>query len=387
MMTEVRANQRVDPRKRSSGGPWWPTLRPVLIFHLITRAVVIIGLLVASACSGRPFTTVVTRWDGLWYLKVVVDGYPSPLPIHPTGRYESSTAAFLPLYPLLIKGLMTVGMPYWFAGMLINLVASTAAVLIIVLVGRQYLDRRSAQLLGCLWTAFPMSAVLTTTYSEAVFTAFGAAALLFAFRRNWLLAGLAAALAGCVRAPGIVFAGAVGLAALEAIIRRREWRSLVGAAIAPLGFLGSVAYIGLRTGTLDAWRLTERDGWRTTLMYGADWLDFLRASPTTIHGRLHLLIALFGIALLVLMVVAIILRPPLPLIGLMLVGAFMAFGFGGVVMNAAPRVMMSSFPILAPLAILLARWPRAVQWLLLGAAAVLAGVIGGYAFAFAPIPV
>ena len=71
---------------------------------------------------------------------------------------------------------------------------------------------------------------------------------------------LAAALAGTVRAPGIVVAGAVGLAALVAIVRYREWRSLIGAAIAPLGFLGTVLGIGLHAGRLDAWHATEHGG-------------------------------------------------------------------------------------------------------------------------------
>ncbi|GAB3926427.1 membrane protein [Microlunatus endophyticus] len=365
----------------------WRLLRPVLIFHLVARALNVAGLLVASAISGRSFSDVVTRWDGQWYYKVAVLGYQSPLPTRPDGSYQSSTAAFFPLYPLLVNGLRSVGLLYWQAALVINLVAATAAVLIIVLVGLQYLDRRSAQLLGCLWTAFPVSVVLNTTYTEAVFTAFAAAALLFALRRQWLLAGLLAALAGAVRSPGIVVAGAVALAGLEAIVRRREWRGLIAVLLAPLGFLASIGYIGLRTGTLDAWRLTERDGWHTTLSYGADWVDYLRQSPATVHGRLHLILAIFAVGLMASAIVAIALRPPLPIIGLIAAGTVMAFAYGGVVTNAAPRVMMSFFPALAPIAILMVRWPAVVRWLLLGLGAVVAAVIGGYYFAFSPIPV
>jgi hypothetical protein len=365
----------------------WALLRPALIFHLATRAVVVVGLVLAALRSGRPFAEVVTRWDGEWYHKVAAQGYPSPLPVHPTGRYESSTAAFFPLYPLLTKGLTGFGVPFWLSGMIINLAASTAAVMIIVLVGRQYLDRRPAQLLGCLWTAFPVSAVLTTTYTEAVFTAFGAASLLFALRRRWLLAGSLAALAGAVRAPGIVFAGAVGLAALEAIVRRREWRALGGAVIAPLGFLAAVGYIGLRTGTADAWRLTERDGWHTSLSFGAEWVNFLTPETTNQHDLVHLGMGLVAVGLVTLIIMAIVRRPPLPIIGLLIVGAFTAFGFGGVMMNAAPRVMMSFFPVFAPAAVLMARWRTGAQWLVLGVMAAIAAVLGGYFFAFAPLPV
>jgi hypothetical protein len=364
----------------------WPVLKPVLIFHLITRAVVITGLAVAAVISGRAFPDVVTRWDGRWYLKLAVHGYPSPLPINPlTGRIATNTAGFFPLYPALTKGLTSLGMPFWLGAMIINLVASTAAVLIIVLVGLQYLDHRPAQLMACLWTAFPVSAVLTTAYTESIFTLFGAASLLFALRHKWLLAGLAAALAGAVRAPGIVFAGAVGLAALDAIIRRREWRSLIGAVIGPLGFLAAVGYIGLRTGRMDAWTVTEHDGWSTRLTFGTHWLTLLTQSPHNPHGVPHLFTAYLAMALIALTIAAILLRPPLPIIGLLVAGAFLAFAFGGVIQDSAPRVMMTFFPVLAPLAILMSRWPAGLRWAFLGAGSVLAAVVGGYYFAFAPI--
>jgi hypothetical protein len=361
-------------------------LKPVLIFHLITRAVVVAGLVTAADLSSRSFQSVVTRWDGSWYSKLAVHGYPSPLPVdQSTGRIATSTAGFFAAFPLLTKALMPFGVPFWLGGMIINLVASTAAVLIITLVGAQYLDRGQAQLLACLWTAFPVSAVLTVPYTEAVFTVFAAASLLFLLRRHWVLAGLAAALAGAVRSPGIVFAGAVLLASLEAIIRRREWRSLIGAAIAPTGFLAAVGYIGLRTGRVDAWQVTERDGWHARLTLGRGWPSFLTESPQAPHGVPHLFTAYLAIAIMLLTVAAIALRPPLPIIGLLVVGAFLAFGVGGVSMDAAPRVMMSFFPFLAPLAIVLSRCPSPVRWSLLGLAAVFAAVVGGYYFAYAPI--
>lgn len=361
-------------------------MRPALVFHLITRAVILAGLVVASTSSGRSFPAVVTRWDGRWYQRLAVHGYPSPLPVDPsTGRVVTNTAAFFGFYPLLIKLLMSLGIPFWLGGMMINLVASTLAVLLIVLVGLQYLDRRAAMMLGCLWSAFPVSVVLTTTYTEAVFAVFGAAALLFVLRRQWVLAGLAAALAGTVRPPGIVFAGAVMLGAVEAIVRRREWRSLLGAGIAPLGFLASIAAIGVWTGRWDAWQVTEHDGWHSRLTFGRGWPSFLFASPSAPHGLPHLFTAVVSLILLILCIAAVALRPPVPIIGLIVVGAFIAFAFGGVIMDAAPRVMVSFFPVLAPLAVLVARWPAALRWAFLGAGAVIAAVVGGYYFAYAPI--
>lgn len=384
---DVRAPGRFDLRALLGTADAWPLLRPVLTFHLLTRALIIGALVIGAVVSGRSFPEVVMRWDGNWYAKVADDGYPAPLPVTPTGRIESSTAAFFPLYPLLTKGLTAIGVPFWLGGMLINLVASSAAVLVIVMVGTQYLDRRSAQLLGCLWTVFPVSAALTVTYSEALFTLFGAASLYLMLRRHWILAGLAATLAGTVRPPGIVFAGAVGLAALLAFARERDWRSLLGATLAPLGFLATMIGIGLRAGRLDAWQVTEHDGWHTELTYGMSWLAWLRPTESNIQARLHLVVALFALALVVLAVVAILLRPPLPIMALIAVGAFIAFGFGGVGMNAGPRVMMAFFPVLAPPAVLLSRCPRAIRRGVLVTGSVVAAVVGAYYFIWSPIPV
>lgn len=363
----------------------WPAMRPALIFHLITRVAVTVGLLIAARLSGRAFSSVVTRWDGRWYNKLAVHGYPSPLPTGPSGHVLQNTAGFFPVFPMLTRALMAIGIPYWLGGMMINLVASSIAVLLIVAVGLRYLPQRAATLLGCLWTAYPVSVVLSTTYTESIFTVFGAAALLFAFQRRWLLAGLMAALAGAVRSPGIVFAGAVGLAALEAIIRRREWRSLLAVIIAPLGFLAAITSIGLQTGRMDAWQVTERDGWHARLTFGKGWLHYLQGRPPGPHGQLHQLTAGFAIVLVILVIATVLLRPPLMITGLVAAGAVMTFIFGGVQMNAAPRVMMSFFPVLAPPAVLMARWPAVLRWALLTVGAVVAAVVGGYYFAFAPI--
>ncbi|SDS59053.1 hypothetical protein SAMN04489812_2376 [Microlunatus soli] len=358
----------------------------MLVFHLATRLVIIVALLIAAAISERTFPEVVLRWDGQWFERVATEGYPADLPIGLDGKVESNTTAFFPVFPLLVKGLMTLGMPFWLGSMIINLAASSAAVLLIVLVGSQYLDRHAAQLLGCVWTTFPLSSVLTTAYSEAVFGVVAAASLLFMLRRNWVLAGVAAALAGATRPTGIVFAGAVGLAALIAIAQRREWRSAIGAAIAPLGFLGTVLGTGLYAGRWDAWAVTERDGWHLKLNFGAGWLKWLDLSASTPVGYVHLVTATIVVVLLILTIIAIALRPPVPIIALMVVGAFVACAYDGVGMNAAPRNMMSMFPIFAPVAILLARCPAGVRWTVLGIGAVVSAVVGAAVFAFVPLP-
>ena len=56
-------------------------------------------------------------WDGVWYERIVRDGYPVPLPVDAdNGRVTYSAWAFYPLYPYLVKGVMLTGMPFALAG-------------------------------------------------------------------------------------------------------------------------------------------------------------------------------------------------------------------------------------------------------------------------------
>ena len=60
------------------------------------------------------------------------------------------------------------------------------------------------------------------------------------------------------------------VAALVAIVRRRAtWQTWVGAAIAPLGFLSWVGYVGWRLGDVTAWFTLQREGWNSTFDFGA----------------------------------------------------------------------------------------------------------------------
>src|SRR5205807_2529096 len=59
--------------------------------------------------SKQAFHRVLTVWDGRWYLRIAVHGYPTSVPqgdfYHGTGRQVQSAVAFFPLYSLLMRGL------------------------------------------------------------------------------------------------------------------------------------------------------------------------------------------------------------------------------------------------------------------------------------------
>ena len=165
----------------------------ILVVYLVSRVVALVALWVAAtwfqnpAGVGHPtpgLGDMFGLWDGVWYERIVRDGYPVPLPVDAdTGRVTYSAWAFYPLYPYLVKLVMLTGMPFAAAGLLLNLVlAGVAAVLIwAVLRSGVHADRqpqreRLALVAACLWCFYPTTAVMLKPYTEALAVALVAGA-------------------------------------------------------------------------------------------------------------------------------------------------------------------------------------------------------------------
>ncbi|QKE85991.1 hypothetical protein HL663_08390 [Arthrobacter sp. NEB 688] len=222
--------------------------RPVLTIlavYALSRVVALAALWVAAtwfqnpAGVGHPDPTVgdlVGLWDGVWYHRIVEDGYPVPLPRDAdNGRITYSAWAFYPLYPYLVKGLMLTGMSFEVAGVVLNLVlGAVGAVLIHALfrstyhAARQPQRERLALVAACLWCFYPTTSVMLKPYTEALAVALVAAALLVLVRRQYLLVAALAIPLGFTR--GV--APALGLAVLIHLGVR--WREERAAGLTPL---------------------------------------------------------------------------------------------------------------------------------------------------------
>ncbi|MFQ6172906.1 hypothetical protein ACK8HX_14950 [Oryzobacter sp. R7] len=176
-------------------------------------------------------------WDGVWYERIVRDGYPVPLPVDAdNGRITYSAWAFYPLYPYLVKGLMLVtGMGFTLAGGVLNVVlGGGAAVLIWALLrsgvhaDRQPQRERLALVAACLWCFYPTTAVMLKPYTEALAVLLVALALLLLVRRSYLWVAVVSVPLGFTR--GV--APALGAAALIHLVVR--WREDRAAGVRPL---------------------------------------------------------------------------------------------------------------------------------------------------------
>ncbi len=357
--------------------------------NLVVRTLTITAFAISAAAhfglgtEHRPFAAIPVRWDGAYYAAIAVNGYPHSLPMA-SDTVAPSPAAFFPLFPLLARAIMTLGLPFWFAALALATVCSTVAAALIALVVRRYANERVALITAVIWTSLPMAGVLSAAYSEALFTMLAAGCLLALLDERWIGAGLFALLAGATRPTGAVLSLVCLVAAIIAIKRRRDLRSLISVALAPLGVFASWAWIGANAGRWDAWFVTESQGWGAHVDGGLDTLRALRNGLDGYGGLDHgAMRAELVIALLVLVGIAVYQRPPAIITSYLIGSAFAAVASAGTYASI-PRFLLPVFPLLVPLALLLDRLGTRITMAALSTLAISSVVIGAWIFTVAP---
>jgi hypothetical protein len=144
------------------------------------------------AGHGELFLRTFEHWDSIWFTRIAEHGYSS-----------RQSAAFFPVYPLLVRGVAFVTRNHVAAAMLVSLVAAAASAWLLLRIARRHLPEEGAQTTVLLLALYPAAFVFTAAYSDGVFLFFVLAAVDCAERRRPLLAGLAAALAVDTRLLGL----------------------------------------------------------------------------------------------------------------------------------------------------------------------------------------
>jgi Mannosyltransferase (PIG-V) len=179
------------------------------------------------------------RFDGLWFLRIATEGYVN----------GDGSAAFFPLYPLLIRFLSPVlgGHPLA-AAFLISHVAAYGAMAFLYFLTASEWDERVARRTVLYLAVFPTSFFLLSPYSEALYLLLVLACLWGARRGRWAVAGLAGAGAAATRNLGVLL---VLPLVVEAFQRWREDRKA-------RRFLTSVAWSAVVVAGLAAYLLFWR---------------------------------------------------------------------------------------------------------------------------------
>ena len=301
-------------------------------------------------------------WDGGWFLRVAMDGYPTGYDYDPSGAVAGNGLAFFPLYPMLIRGVAALGVDPGTAALAVSWLASLAAAVALYLLGTTLHSRRAGWALVALCFAQPMSVVLSMAYSESLFLALVAGMLVAAHRRVWWAAGLLGLGAALTRPTGLAAALALAAAAALVILEGRRsgtgfsgiWRPMLAAAVALAGVPAFLGWVAWRVGDLDAWFTIQTAGWGTSFDYGRSTWRFLDETLGGGDGWVPISVALILLVALAAAVVALLERPWLPLAVYGVIAMVLVYGQAGYY-HSKPRLLLPVLLTLLPAAVAAAR--------------------------------
>lgn len=346
---------------------------PALVGYALVR---LVGLIVLSAwakAKGRDIDLLLgNKFDAGWYMVIAQNGYDH-------AERLKSNMAFFPLFPGLVSAVATVTpMNQRVAGLVISAVAALAAAWGMYALGAHLYGRRAGVLLAVLWGVLPHAVVQTMAYTEALFTAFAVWSLYALLRGRWLTAGMLCLLAGLTRPTASALIPVVGLAALIAIVKRRDgWRPWAAMFLAPLGWVGYVAWVADRTGRLDGWFHIQGAGWGSSWDGGRDTVRSAREILTNAAPLELYVVTLVLLVAVVLLVLGALDRQPWQLLlfsGLLLATTVGATGY----YHAKARFLLPAFALLLPVARALARTTIPKLVVILGCLTLISAYFGGY---------
>lgn len=315
--------------------------------------------------AARPMLDVLTSWDGVWYLRIVRLGYPHV--VGPDVNYDrfDARAAFFPAYPMLVRAVDRV-LPFGsaVAAIFVNFLLGAVVVYIAGLLARDLFGCRIAERTMVLVSLFPGSFVLSFAYAEPLLLAAAGGCLWFLLKRQWLLAGLLAALGTATRPNGVALVAACGVAAFFAIRERREWKSLIAPLLAPIGVLGFQLWLGAHTGERGVWFRVQTEAWDEGTSFGLTAIsNTMKALADPLSSPTKTITAASLVTMLLLL--WFLRKQPLPAIFNAYIAVVLLLMILPKTVTARPRFLFTAFPLLIAAALWFERdkrdwWPYVI---------------------------
>ena len=243
------------------------------------------------------------RWDAAHYVAQARFGYGAANPS------EGDGLGFLPLYPLLMRGLVTIAgvdrtdAAYAVAGIVIANVCFLLAVGFFAKLAGSILSGHTAIYPVMLLCLMPYSFFLNAAYSESLFLAICLASLLLALQGKWIAAGAVGSLASMTRLAGLALAPALLWGAWRDGVR--GWRLAASGLLPFTGFALYSLYTAVRFDDPFAYFTAQANwgGWEEHVRYYAELFvrhpkAALQGDPRNLVIVLNVLVALVYLGLL-----------------------------------------------------------------------------------------
>jgi Mannosyltransferase (PIG-V) len=237
---------------RSSGWPY--------AVYFASRLILLVVALLDSVLGHRSLGQELSLYDGRWYLKLVRYGYPHQ------ALTTKSTLGFLPLYPLVIRGLSVITSSPLVAALIVAVAGGLLTTILVQRLATHWWGEETARKAVLVFCFFPGAIVFSMAYSESLTLPMVLGCLLALRNRQWVIAGVLASLAGTVEPTALVLIPVCAGVSLRHI-SARGWRdrtalrSLAAPLLAPLGVGAFAVYLWVSTGTPLASYRAQSDGW------------------------------------------------------------------------------------------------------------------------------
>lgn len=211
-------------------------------------------------------------WDAGWYRRIIEGGYPTELPMGDRGNVTENAWAFMPVFPLLVRGLAFVTtLPVDVVMVLVSMLAGLGTVFAYHRLLRRFVGERIAMFAVVLLVLGPISPLFQVGYAEALHFWLLMILLNQLVERRWMEMLPVVVIASLTRPTGLAWAFALLLVILWRYRRAHEgkeefapreqrhaWIAAVASGFAGLLWLAICAIAtGRPTGYLDtemAWR-------------------------------------------------------------------------------------------------------------------------------------
>ncbi|MBD2495854.1 hypothetical protein [Nostoc sp. FACHB-280] len=184
----------------------------------------------------QPGWELFSHWDGKWYRKIAVEGYSYA---RDGNQYP---IAFYPLFPLISRGLMMLGLPFEVAGTLVNNLAFLGALLLLYSWVKEHHGTNVARWATAVMAWCPFSLYGTVIYTEGLFLLLTTAALRAFDNRQYVWAAVCGALASATRATGITLLPTFLLIAWQ---EKKPLSAYIAGLCVPLGLISFSLYCAI----------------------------------------------------------------------------------------------------------------------------------------------
>ncbi|MBD2452260.1 hypothetical protein H6G76_35205 [Nostoc sp. FACHB-152] len=241
-------------------------LFPAVVWLINRLFILTVMLLIAPMLKAPPGGVAATfswdvfeAWDSGHYWAIATNGYEY------VNDGKGHNIAFFPLFPLMIKGLISLGLPFQVAGTLVNNLAFLAALYFLY-----FWIKKQHSLEGAMWAIlvlawFPASIFTSVIYTEGLYILLSTAALQTFDLQQYRWTAFWGGLATATRPTGMALIPAFLIAAWK---ERRPPIAYIAGLTSAAGILLFSLYCAVKYGEPLAFIQAQR-GWRSSI--GFDW--------------------------------------------------------------------------------------------------------------------